>query len=82
MPEATRKRPLTQDPGRLRRKRLESGLDQAQLAERLSITRQHINRMENSHAAASPALLVQLAGALGCKVADLLPAETPVETAA
>ena len=81
MAVGTRKTPLTQKPERVYRKRLEAGLQQGQLADRLSITRQHMNRIERGHAAASPALLVQLADVLGCKVADLLPDETPATAA-
>lgn len=76
-----RKRPLTQDPVRVFRKRVEARLDQGEAAIKARITRQHLSAIERGISAASPAVLGRIADAYGCDVTDLMPAE-PNGTAA
>jgi len=66
-------RTLTQDPSKLRRRRLEAALTGEQLGLRAGVTKTTISLLENGHQAARPGLLGALAAALGCEVVDLLP---------
>ena len=63
------------DRERLMRKRFEAGLTQMELAEAAGTTAQQISRIEIGKAGVSARLLHRIAGALGCPVADLMPAE-------
>lgn len=65
----------TQDPARIRRRRIEAGLNRKALAEKAGISPQHMSLIENGTAGASPRVLAQLAAALGCTIADLMPPE-------
>lgn len=69
-----RRYPLYQDPERLRRKRIEAGLDQATLAARADSHQSYISNLEHGTRSASAPMLKRLADALGCPVADLMPA--------
>ncbi|WP_262059740.1 helix-turn-helix domain-containing protein [Streptomyces sp. STR69] len=63
------------DRRRLRRRRVEAGLNMTQLAERAGVTKQHVSMAEKGTANFSPANLSKIAEVLGCTVADLLPDE-------
>ena len=73
MAATERKRPLTQDPVRVFRKRVEVGLDQGEAAVKVGITRQHLSNIERGVKAASPAVLNRIADFYGCPVTDLMP---------
>lgn len=64
-----------QDPGRVRRKRIEAGLNQTALARKAGISKNHMSMVERGVAGASPGVLARLAEALGCQTADLMPPE-------
>ncbi|WP_340382244.1 helix-turn-helix transcriptional regulator [Streptomyces sp. SS7] len=64
---------LNQDPARLRRKRVEAGLTQKDLAQRVGVTKGHMSLVESGRRGASPDLLKRLAAVLDCAVADLMP---------
>lgn len=68
-------RQLTQDPRKLRRRRLEAGLTGEQLARRAGVTKTTISLLENRHQSARPNLLAALAEALDCRIVDLMPDE-------
>jgi len=64
-----------QDPGRVRRKRIEAGLQQQALASKAGISRPHMSSIEHGRVGASPGVLRRLAAALECEIADLMPPE-------
>jgi transcriptional regulator with XRE-family HTH domain len=64
-----------QDPERLRRRRIESGLSQVDLADRAGISKSHMSMIEGGRAGASPRVLQRLADVMDCEVADLMPVE-------
>lgn len=61
------------DPEKLRRKRVEAGLNQVDLALETGIGQSHISRLESGASSTTPRSLARLARALGCTIADLLP---------
>ena len=61
------------DPEKLRRKRIEAGLNQMDLAAETGIQQSHISRLERGESSTTPKSLARLARALGCTIADLLP---------
>ncbi len=63
----------TQDPQRLRRRRIEAGLNQRELAEAAGIHPSHMSWIERGLRGASPRVLARMAAALKCEVADLMP---------
>ena len=56
----------------LRRKRLEAGLEQAQLAEIVGVNQSHVSNWETGYNGCRIGMLHKLAEALGCKPADLM----------
>lgn len=64
------------DRQRLRRRRIEAGLNQTQLAQRAGISKQLVSMVEKGTANFSPENLGKVARALGCEIADLLPSES------
>lgn len=64
------------DRERLKRKRAEAGLSQAELAAASGTSVQQISRLERGKSGPSSRLMPRLARALGCEVVDLMPAET------
>ncbi len=56
---------------RLKEARSEAGLTQAELAERVGVSRKTINTVENGVFIPSTLLALKLAAALKCKVEDL-----------
>jgi transcriptional regulator with XRE-family HTH domain len=57
------------------------GLTQGELARQAVVTLSYISRLENGGAAPGIDLVARLSKALGTTVADLLPAESPPDTA-
>jgi transcriptional regulator with XRE-family HTH domain len=66
-------RTLTQDPSKLRRRRLEAGLTGAQLGKLAGVSKTTISLLENGHQSARPGLMAALAPALDCRIVDLMP---------
>jgi transcriptional regulator with XRE-family HTH domain len=72
-----------QDPGRVRRKRIEAGLNRTTLAHNAGISKSHMSQIEKGATGASPRVLKKIADVLGCEIADLMPPEpTAAESAA
>ncbi|NEB00589.1 helix-turn-helix transcriptional regulator [Streptomyces sp. SID13726] len=69
---------LAQDPARVRRKRVQAGLPQNQVAERVGISAAQLCRIEKGKSGASAPVLLRLAEEFGCEVADLMPPEPAV----
>ena len=65
-----------QDPARVRRKRIEAGLTQTQLANQAGLSNAHLSQVERGGRGASPKVLARLAGVLNCEIADLMPPAT------
>jgi XRE family aerobic/anaerobic benzoate catabolism transcriptional regulator len=66
---------------RLREVRLSRGMTQAELGRQANVSVAYVGRLEQGKAAVGLDLLDRLASALGCTVADLLPAAaTPPDT--
>jgi transcriptional regulator with XRE-family HTH domain len=74
--------PPLQDPQRLKRRRIEAGLNQGELAKAAGIHRSHMSWIERGLRGASPRVLKRIADVLDCKVADLLPPEPDSQTGA
>jgi transcriptional regulator with XRE-family HTH domain len=66
-------RTLTQDPSKLRRRRLEAGLTGAQLGKLAGVSKTTISLLECRHQSARPGLMAALAAALGCQIVDIMP---------
>src|SRR5262249_15574896 len=64
---------------RLRERRLESGMSQAELARQAQVTTNYVSRLEGGGAAAGIGLAGRLAQALGVTIADLVPMPAPEE---
>jgi transcriptional regulator with XRE-family HTH domain len=62
---------------RLRERRLERGMSQAELASQAQVTTNYISRLEGGGAAPGIDLAIRLAAALGVTIADLLPMPVP-----
>lgn len=75
-----RRRPLSLDADKVRRKRIEAGLTQELTAEKVGVTKGYVCQIETGRRGGSPAVIVRLAAALGCQVADLMP-DIPVKAA-
>ena len=56
---------------RIREARDARGLTQAELAERIGVSRKTVNTVENGVFVPSTIVALKLAGALGCRVEDL-----------
>lgn len=67
--------PKLHDPAKLRRKRVEAGLNQADLALEAGIQQSHISKLERGASSTTARSLARIARALGCTIADLLPDE-------
>ena len=63
------------DPAKLRRRRIEAGLNQGDLAEKARLHQTHICLLEKGLRGTTPKTLGNLAAALGCKTTDLMPDE-------
>lgn len=59
----------------MKRKRIEAGLNQTQLAQRAGVSKQLVSMVERGTANFSPRNLGKVAQVLQCKIADLLPDE-------
>jgi transcriptional regulator with XRE-family HTH domain len=62
----------THSPAAIRRKRIEAGLKQKDLAHRAGISRPHMSSIEHGRVNPSPPVLHRLALALGCEIPDLM----------
>lgn len=71
--------PPLQDPKRLKRRRIEAGLNRRELADRARIHRSYVSWLENGGRGASPRVLKRLAEALNCEIADLMAPERATE---
>lgn len=67
--------PPTQDPQRLRRRRIEAGLNKRELAKAAGIHPSYVTWLERGERGASPRVLKRLSEALDCEVGDLMPPE-------
>jgi transcriptional regulator with XRE-family HTH domain len=74
--------PPLQDPQRLRRRRIEAGLNQAELAKAAGISPSHMSVLERGLRGASPRVLRRFANTLNCEVEDLRPPELDTTTGA
>ncbi|MGX1909048.1 helix-turn-helix domain-containing protein [Streptomyces phaeochromogenes] len=63
----------TQDPKRLRRRRIEAGLNKRELAAAVEIHPSYVTWLERGERSASPRVMKRLATALACEIADLMP---------
>jgi len=63
------------DKAKLRRRRILAGLDQAHLAKRAGRSQSHISLLERGKRGTTVRTLRELAQALHCEIADLLPDE-------
>lgn len=62
---------------RLKEERTRLGLTQAELAERVAVSRKTINTVENGVFVPSTTLALKLARALGCRVEDIFQLDDP-----
>jgi transcriptional regulator with XRE-family HTH domain len=69
-------RELSQDPRRLKRRRIVARMNQSELALKAGCSAPYLCELEKGTYSASPAILGGLADALGCDITDLMPAET------
>jgi transcriptional regulator with XRE-family HTH domain len=69
---------LTQDPRRMKRRRLMARLSFREAAAKAGISCGHISDLEKGHKSAGVDALRKLADAYGCEVADFLPPERAV----
>lgn len=74
--------PPTQDPKRLKRRRIEAGLNRRELAARAEIHPSYVTCLESGSRGASPRVLKRLSEALHCEIADLMPKPTDDEAGA
>lgn len=63
---------MNEDPREIRRRRIEAGLSQTDLALKAGVSKSHVSDVENGRAGFSPKNLKALATALGCTIRDLL----------
>ncbi|HLI39749.1 MAG TPA: helix-turn-helix transcriptional regulator [Streptosporangiaceae bacterium] len=74
-PEQENPKNLSQDPVKLRRRRLAAGLSLTDAARRAGCSKAHVSMLEKGEHGASPQLLARFASLYGCEVADLMPDE-------
>ena len=61
------------DPAKLRRMRIEAGLNQADLADLAKVDPSHVSLLEKGKRGTTARTLGRFAAALGCKTTDLMP---------
>lgn len=66
----------THSPETVRRKRIEAGLKQIDLARQAGISKPHMSSIEHGRVNPSPPVLGRLAEALGCEISDLMPPQS------
>ena len=76
-----KRRELSQDPRKLRRRRIAAGLTGRALRDLSGVSTGTISMLESGFQSASPTTLGKLAAALGCEIADLMP-DAPSRSAA
>ncbi|MEU9972312.1 helix-turn-helix transcriptional regulator [Streptomyces sp. NPDC051014] len=64
-----------QDPVRVRRRRVQAGLKQCDLAGQAGISQSYMSMLEAGTCSASPPVMARLAAVLGCEIAELMPPE-------
>jgi transcriptional regulator with XRE-family HTH domain len=64
---------------RLRRRRIQAGLNQKELAAAVGISASHMSWLERGLRGASPRVLRRCAEVFECQVADLMPPESTAE---
>ncbi|MFJ9243770.1 helix-turn-helix domain-containing protein [Streptomyces sp. NPDC101776] len=62
-----------QDPYLVRRRRVQAGLTQGELAVQAEISQSYMSMLERGHASASAPVLKRLADVLRCEIAELMP---------
>ncbi|MFD5251292.1 helix-turn-helix domain-containing protein [Streptomyces bobili] len=67
-----------QDPRLLRRKRVQAGLSQGDLAAQAEISQSYMSMLEAGRASASAPVLARIADVLDCQIGDLMPPEPSV----
>jgi transcriptional regulator with XRE-family HTH domain len=67
---------------RLRERRVEHGMTQAELAERAGVTATYVSKLESAGAAPGIDLVAKVAAALGVGIAELLPDELAADPTA
>ncbi|WND34024.1 helix-turn-helix transcriptional regulator [Streptomyces sp. BB1-1-1] len=70
---------MNEDPRAFRRRRIDAGLSQTDLAEKAGVSKSHVSDVENGRAGFSPKNLKAIADILGCTIRDLLLPETDDE---
>jgi transcriptional regulator with XRE-family HTH domain len=68
--------PLDHDPSKLRKRRVELGRSQAEVADAAGISAGHMSELEGGTRNPSPALFARLAEVLECRTVDLMPTES------
>jgi len=63
---------MNEDPREFRRRRIEAGLSQTDLALKAGVSKSHLSDVENGRAGFSPRNLKAIADILGCTIRDLL----------
>ncbi|MEV7684524.1 helix-turn-helix domain-containing protein [Streptomyces bungoensis] len=63
---------MNEDPRAFRRRRIEAGLSQTDLAAKAGVSKGHLCGVEKGRAGFSPKNLKAIADVLGCPVSDLL----------
>lgn len=63
---------MNEDPRQFRRRRIEAGLSQTDLAEKAGVSKSHLSDVENGRAGFSPKNLKKIAEVLDCTIPDLL----------
>ncbi|MFF9310165.1 helix-turn-helix domain-containing protein [Streptomyces sp. NPDC014748] len=66
---------MNEDRHAIRRRRIEAGLSQTDLAAQSGVSKSQLSDVENGRAGFSPKRLKAIADVLGCKVSDLLKTE-------
>jgi transcriptional regulator with XRE-family HTH domain len=73
---------MNEDPREFRRRRVEAGLSQTDLAEKAGVSKSHLSDVERGQAGFSPKNLKAIAEILGCTIPDLLLPEDEAAPAA
>lgn len=63
---------MNEDPKAFRRRRIEAGLSQTDLALQAGVSKSHVSGVELGRAGFSPKNLAKIAAVLGCTIRDLL----------
>ncbi|WP_426568173.1 helix-turn-helix domain-containing protein [Streptomyces canus] len=72
---------MNEDPRAFRRRRVEAGLSQTDLALKAGVSKSHVSDVECGRAGFSPKNLKAIADTLGCTISDLLCPEPDAQDA-